>query len=135
MQGEDCRIGETFPGNTGMSDILLLCCGEVRRKVETGEWEPQKDDMIRVQSVEFEQMIRKVKEVYGHGFIKGYREMPEGEFVREVVREMERWTLIRKDVREQTVTICPSAGKLTGRYPEDFMSGKKSTENKGETGK
>ena len=29
MQGEDCRIGETFPGNTGMSDILLLCCSEI----------------------------------------------------------------------------------------------------------
>ena len=125
MQGEDCRIGETFPGNTGMSDILLLCCSEIRRKVETGEWEPQKDDMIRVQIVEFEQMIRQVKETYGHGFIKGYREMPEGEFVREVESEMERWTLIRRNVREQTVVIRPSAGKLTGRYPEDFMSGKK----------
>lgn len=120
MQGEDCRIGETFPGNTGMSDILLLCCSEIREKVEHGEWEPQKDDTIRVQIVEFEQMIRQVKETYGHGFIKGYREMPEGEFVREVVREMERWTLIRINVREQTVVIRPSAGKLTGRYPEDF---------------
>ena len=101
-------------------DILLLCCSEIRRKVETGEWEPQKDDMIRVQIVEFEQMIRQVKETYGHGFIKGYREMPEGEFVREVESEMERWTLIRRNVREQTVVIRPSAGKLTGRYPEDF---------------
>ena len=76
MQGEDCRIGETFPGNTGMSDILLLCCSEIRRKVETGEWEPQKDDTVRVQILEFEQMIRQVKETYGHGVIKGYREMP-----------------------------------------------------------
>ncbi len=37
-----------------------------------------------------------------------------------MVREMERWTLIRINVREQTVVIRPSAGKLTGRYPEDF---------------
>ena len=51
--------------------------------------------------------------------------MPEGEFVREVEGEMERWTLIGRNVREQTVVIRPSAGKLTGRYPEDFMSGKK----------
>ena len=68
-----------------------------------------------VQIVEFEQMIRQAKETYGHGFIKGYREMPEGEFVREVESEMERWTLIRRNVREQTVVIRPSAGKLTGQ--------------------
>ena len=88
--------------------------------MENGEWEPGKDDMLRVQLVEFEQMIRQVKETYGQGFIKGYREMPEGEFVREVEREMERWTLIRRNDGDQTVVIRPSAGKLTGRYPEDF---------------
>ena len=129
MQGEDCRIGETFPGNTGMSDILLLCCGEIRKKVESGVWEPRKDDMTAVQIVEFEQLLRQVKTEYGQGFIKGYREMPEGEFIRQVEEEMERWMLIRRNVREQTVLICPAAGKMEGHYPADFMDGQK----KGET--
>ena len=30
------------------------------------------------------------------------------------------FTLIRVDGREQTVAVYPSAGKLTGRYPEDY---------------
>ena len=120
MQGEDCRIGETFPGNTGMSDILLLCCGKIRAKVEKGEWTPEKDDTIHVQSLEFQQMLRQVKEEYGTGFIKGYREMPEGEFIREIESEMERWMLIQRNRQEQSVVVYPSAGKLTGRYPEDY---------------
>ncbi len=120
MQGEDCRIGETFPGNTGMSDILLLCCGKIRAKVEKGEWTPEKDDTIHVQSLEFQQMLRQVKEEYGTGFIKGYREMPEGEFIREIESEMERWMLIQRNRQEQSVVVYPSAGKLTGRYPGDY---------------
>ena len=124
LQGEDCRIGEVFPGNTGISDILLLCCGEIRGKVERGEWEPQKDEQIPVPVVEFERMIREVKERCGAGFIKGYREMPEGEFIRQVEEEMERWTLIRRNPGGQTVTVCPAAGKLTGHYPEDFGGAK-----------
>ena len=125
MQEEDCRIGETFPGNTGMSDILLLCCGKIREKIESGDWELRKDDMALVQAVEFERMIRQVKEEYGAGFIKGYRIMPEGEFIREVENEMERWMMIRTDAQEQTVIICPAAGKLKGHYPEDFMARQK----------
>ena len=123
MQGEDCRIGEVFPGNTGMSDILLLCCGEIRRRVEDGVWTPQKDDRITVQEVEFDQLLRQVKEKYGAGFIKSYRELPEGEFIREAKEEMERWIFIRRDRQGQTVTIYPSAGKLTGRYPKDYAAG------------
>ncbi len=133
MQGGDCRIGETFPGNTGLSDILLLCCTEIRKKVEKGEWELQKDDTISVQIVEFEQMLRQVKGTYGFGFIKGYREMPEGEFIRETEEEMERWTLIRRNEREHTVVICPAAGKMSGCYPRDFMNKiQQSEQEKGE---
>ena len=129
MQGEECRMGEVFPGNTGLSDVLLFCCSEIRKNVKSGVWQPGKDDIITVQSLEFERLVRQVKEMYGSGFNKGYREMPEGEFVREVEEEMERWTLIRRNRREQTVKIYPSAGKLTGRYPADYELKEKSTKD------
>ena len=140
MQEEDCRIGETFPGNTGMSDILLLCCGKIREKIESGDWELRKDDMALVQAVEFERMIRQVKEEYGAGFIKGYRTMPEGEFIREVENEMERWMMIRTDAQEQTVIICPAAGKTEGSlsgglYGQTERKGWRRTERFREAGK
>lgn len=123
LSGEDCHIGAVFPGNNAVSDILLLCCGKIREKVERGEWKNGSDDTIRVEKLEFERMLREVKEESGTGFTKNYREMPEGEFVREITENLERWTFIRCDDREHLIIIYPSAGKLAGRYPDDYAGG------------
>ncbi|MDD7389716.1 MAG: TIGR02678 family protein [Lachnospiraceae bacterium] len=123
LVGEDCRMGAEFPGSNAVSDILLLCCGKIREKVECGEWKTGNDDTIRVEKLEFERMLREVKEESGAGFTKNYREMPEGEFVREITEHLERWTFIRCEDREHMITIYPSAGKLAGHYPDDYTGG------------
>ena len=45
---------------------------------------------------------------------KNYREMPEGEFVKNVIDAMELWMFIRKEKAAHQIKICP----LTGRYRE-----------------
>lgn len=126
MTGEDCHIGMTFPGNNAISDIILLCCAKIRQKVERKIWEVQNDETIFVGITEFEQLLKEVKSEFGSGFIKNYREMPEGEFVRELMDCLERWTFIKKAEEEHGIVIYPSAGKLAGRYPEDYKGGGKS---------
>lgn len=121
MAGEDCHIGTAFPGNNALSDILLLVCGEIRARVENGSWSVQKNDKIIVDAVEFEQMLKSIKARWGAGFIKGFREMPEGEFVREVTEALIKWTFIEWRASEQQVVIHPSAGKMAGRYPDDYL--------------
>ena len=123
IMGEDCHMGTAFPGNNALSDILLLCCLKIREKVEQGVWKVQKDEMIFADPVEFERMLKDVKAEFGSGFTKSYREMPEGEFVREVLEAMERWTFIKREEREHGIVICPSAGKMAGHYPEDYTGG------------
>ena len=123
LSGEDCHIGTTFPGNNALSDILLLCCAKIREKVESGVWKTGNDDTIRVEKIEFEQMLREVKAESGLGFTKNYREMPEGEFVREITENLERWTFIKCEEKEHQVIIYPSAGKMTGCYPDDYAGG------------
>ena len=123
MQSEECRMGETFPENTGLSDIILLCCGEIRRRVESREWTPENDDSLIVSEVEFRQLLLKVKREWGAGFIKRYREMTEKEFVREAENGMEGWTMIRRNRAERMVSIYPSAAKMAGSYPEDYVRG------------
>ena len=34
LSGDDCRMGTVFPGNNSISDILLLCFREIRKKIE-----------------------------------------------------------------------------------------------------
>ena len=61
---------------------------------------------------------------YGSGFSKNYREMPEGEFVKSVLDEMELWMFIRKEEATHQIKICPLTGKIQGSYPEDYMGGR-----------
>ena len=117
-------MGTAFPGNNALSDILLLCCTKIREKVSEGAWKVQKDEMIFADAVDFEQMLKDVKRDFGQGFTKNYREMPEGEFVKEILEAMEWWTFIRRIEGTHEIVIYPSAGKMTGSYPEDYTGGK-----------
>ena len=123
MLGDDCRMGTVFPGNNVLSDIVLLVLAEIRQRVEQKEWNLQQDEVCVVDSVVFEQQLRKIKQTYGKGFSKNYREMPESEFVKTVMDEMELWMLIKKDEKAHQVSIYPAAGKLRGQYPLDFAGG------------
>lgn len=123
MLGDDCRMGTVFPGNNVLSDIVLLVLAEIRQRVEQKEWNLQQDEVCVVDSVVFEQQLRKIKQTYGKGFSKNYREMPESEFVKTVMDEMEMWMLIKKDEKAHQVSIYPAAGKLRGQYPSDFAGG------------
>ena len=125
MMGEDCHMGTAFPGNNALSDILLLCCTKIREKVSEGAWKVQKDEKIFADAVDFEQMLKDVKRDFGQGFTKNYREMPEGEFVKEILEAMEWWTFIRRIEGTHEIIIYPSAGKMTGSYPEDYTGGSK----------
>lgn len=123
LSGTDCRMGATFPGNQSLSDILLLCFGEIREKIESGAWKIAQDEMCRVDQITFDELIKEVKLKYGSGFAKIYREMPEGEFRKNVVDEMERWMFLKKEEDMHQVIICPLAGKIQGSYPQDYTGG------------
>lgn len=123
LMGEDCCMGAAFPGNNGVSDILLMCCAQIRRRVESGVWKTDPSDRIFVDRTEIETLIKNLKAEAGAGFTKSYREMPEGEFVREIMAELEKWTFIRENKEEHQVVIYPSAGKMSGVYPKDYTGG------------
>ena len=125
IAGEDCRMGSTFPESKSLSDILLLCFGKIRKYIESGKWKLLQDEMCLVDKIEFENLIKEVKQKYGSGFSKNYREMPEGEFVKDVINEMERWMFIREAETAHQIKICPLAGKIQGSYPDDYTGGKK----------
>ena len=114
-------IGAAFPGNNAVSDIILLCCADIRKKIESGEWKSRSDETVQVEQMEFERLLQDVKEKYGTGFTKSFREMPTGEFFAVIMEELEQWTFIRRVPGEHRVVIYPAAGKMTGRYPDDYI--------------
>lgn len=123
VSGEDCRMGTTFPGNNSLSDIILLCTAQIRKMLEQQKWSISRDEMGLVDRIEFEAVLKDVKQRYGSGFSKNYREMPEGEFVRTVMDEMERWMFIRCEEELNQVKLCPLIGKIEGTYPTSYSGG------------
>lgn len=123
MLQDDCRMGNVFPGNNVLSDIILLCLSEIRKHIEQKEWKIQKDEICIVDTVSFEQMIQDVRQQYGQGFSKNYREMPDSELISTVMSAMEVWMFIKWDEPAHQVEIYPSVGKLQGKYPKDFTGG------------
>lgn len=123
--GQECHMGLSFPGNNVLSDIMLLCCTKVRENVEKKRWKIRKDETVFVEITEFEQMLKKVKKEFGSGFTKKYREMPDGEFIREIISELEYWTLIERKETEQGILIHALAGKVAGYYSSENTGGNK----------
>lgn len=123
LNGEECRMGETFPGNNVLSDILLLCLAEIQQHIQKEIWKPQTNETYILSEVEFEKLLSEVRQKYRNGFTKNYREMPQGEFVKIVEEMMERWMFIQKRPLEHQVLILPACGKLKGSYPQNFTGG------------
>ena len=123
LSGEECRMGATFPGNNALADIILLCCRDIREKIEKEEWKITQDEMCIIDTIVLENLIKDVKRKYGMGFSKSYRQMPEGEFSNVVIEEMERWMFLKKVDESHMIKICPLVGKIQGSYPKDYAGG------------
>lgn len=119
LVNDGCHMGTTFPGVGNVANIILLCCAKIREKIQQKEWFLQKDEMVVIEKVALEQLLKQLKAKYDSGFGKEYREMPEGKFVSVILEELERWTFIR--IKELQVIILPLCGKMIGTYPEDFQ--------------
>ena len=118
MEREDCRLGETLPGNNAASDCILIFCSLVRKKVEQGSWKPGPDEMLWVDPMELEALLRELRENWQGSLTKSYREMTEGEWIREMEGILESWTVIQSFPERRQIRISPLAGKITGRYAD-----------------
>jgi len=120
LLGDNCRIGKTYPEQSMLSDIILLLAAMIRERADEGALTIMQDETIHMDEFEFGNLVRECKEKYNSGFSKEFREMPTEQFVVTVTAEMVRLTFVEQENR--TIAIHPIAVKITGAYPEDFMS-------------
>lgn len=121
IMGEESRLGRCFPEERTVSDIALLCCGILRKTILDRPSGVPADEQVIMPMEEFDGIIEKCKELYGHGFIKSYRELTTLEFVAEVKNYMEEIELI--EINGNQVCISPVTGRIVGAYPKDFQTG------------
>ena len=114
--GPESSLGQSFPENNTIADILLLMNGLVREQLEKGQLTLNVDETIRLSVIEYEKLIQLCRERYLPKFSKIYREKTSMEFISFVKEQMVWMELIEIEEENQTVIIRPAAGKLIGRY-------------------
>lgn len=116
--GEESRLGRCFPEEHTLSDVVLLFDQLLKEMVNEGKIVVPPDEQIRIPRETFRRIVDECKERFGHGLNKTYREMTFAEFYREVSAYMEELAFIEMDHGD--VRIKPVAGKILGKYPDDF---------------
>jgi len=117
--GEECRLGRCFPEGNTLSDVVLLTNQLIQKSVTEGRITVPLDEQICIPKEVFRSIVEECKEKFGQGLNKTYREMTFAEFYREVEGYMEELMLI--EIGTDHVKIRPAAGKIYGKYPEDFL--------------
>ncbi len=120
IMNEGCRIGDAFPANNTLSDIVLLCNHFFVNKIKKGEILPEWDESVTMDIVEFEKQILECRKRYVGGLVKTYRDKTSTEFVRTVEEYMEQTGFIRKNTLLHEIRLRPIMGKVMGHYPKSF---------------
>lgn len=118
---ENKNYKHTFPSNNGISDVALFVNQEIKNKLSLGEYKENINDLIYISNIEFLRLIRQVKEKFGWGFSKEYREMEEEKLAEEIVKFMKEFDMIRENEETKEFIIMPMCFKIVGNYPENFV--------------
>lgn len=120
IMNEECRLGNAFPANHSLSDIVLLCNHFFLDKIKKRELVPDLNECVTMDIVEFEKLILECRKLYVGGLVKTYRDKTSTEFVRTVKEYMERVGFIRENTLLHQIQLLPIMGKITGHYPKNF---------------
>lgn len=107
-----------FPANKAISDVVVFFNTIVIEKFEDGKLKKELDDTILISEIDFSNLVRELKEVYGRGFSKEYREMNLEEMENQVIEYMKEFDMLRKE--DKQFRLMPIIFKIKARYPKEF---------------
>lgn len=123
MLDEDDCYGTVHPRDAMLPEVVLLVCAQIRDELCAGRLTKQDNECICMTQEEFFEIVRACKNTWESGWSKEYREMDENKLLGNVTDYMKKWLMLREE-GEQLI-ILPSAGRLSGIYPDDFKGGAK----------
>lgn len=112
------EIKDTFPSGKGESAITLFVNRKIKNMLEDGKLIINDKDTIIIKEELFDEILLEVKNEYGHGFTKAFRDALDGYYLETIKRFMEEYYLI--NVEDGHVELMPLIVKVTGKYPDDY---------------
>lgn len=114
------NLKDTFPGSKAISDIVLLFNSLIVSEIKEKRIELKADDTAVISKANFYSLLENLKDKYGSGWSKEYREMKSDTLFSEIISYMEDYNMIRELKDEKEIKLLPLCGKTIGIYPEDF---------------
>ena len=107
-----------FPANKAISDVVVFFNTIIIEKFESGKLTKEPDDTILISEIDFSNLVRELKEMYGRGFSKEYREMNLEEMENQIIEYMKEFDMLRKE--DKQFRLMPIIFKIKARYPKEF---------------
>lgn len=123
---EDSRFGLLHPGDTAVSDAVLMLCTQLRQKINEGIYTRESDDTTWLSPVDFRKEVLCCKAQWSNAWGKGLREESDDSFIEKITRYMSDWMLLEQV--DGAIRLYPSVGKFIGCYPEDYTQNAKERE-------
>lgn len=117
---ENKNFKNTFPSNRAISDVVSFINTLIVEKVKSNQFNRNINDTINISEVQMSKLVREVKEKYGKGFSKEFRELEEEKLLIEIVEYMKQFDMIRYIEESKEYIIMPICFKIIGKYPQDF---------------
>lgn len=113
--------GAVHPRDAMLPELVLLVCAKIQDWLEEGRLKKQENECIFMSRELFALLISECRKEGKGGWSKEYREMEEEKVLENVLEYMKNWLMLR--IEEETITVLPAAGRLSGFYPQDFKGG------------
>lgn len=75
---------------------------------------------IKLTAAEFPQLVKVIKDQYGHGWSKKYRDLGYATIAEELLQLYKEWEMVFVEENTGMIILKPTMGRMTGHYPEDF---------------
>ncbi len=115
---EDSRFGMLHPRDMVISDVVLVLCTQLRKKINEGIYAREIDDTVWLSIPDFRKEILQCKGKWNSAWSKGLREETDDNLVEKVTRYMFDWMLI--EPIDGAIRLYPAIGKFIGSYPNDY---------------
>jgi uncharacterized protein (TIGR02678 family) len=118
---EGVLIHDRFPDRSNITEIVLQLCGLIREEMARQEWKRQDSDRVLLSGNNWYSMIEELRQRYSHGWSKQYRQQrTTRQLVEELNRVMTDYGMMEIHPMTGEVALLPMAGRMLGRYPEDY---------------
>lgn len=121
--GEQALLEDGFPNRKNISDIALHMAAVLKTYVNQSKEVFEADDSWVLSESKWDSLLASCVDNYGHGWSKAYREeISFSKLKEELLQFMEDFGMIKVLKASGEIRILPAAAKMTGHYPQDYVS-------------